>query len=75
MNIVHNDIPKRSVVTKKQKLFSLPRKNHRRQKSATPETETKKLFHLWHNRVDLPLVAAVNQTFILCLIFYDFSLQ
>ena len=34
-----------------------------------------KLFHLWYNRVDTPLVDTVNQNFIYILILYTFSLQ
>ena len=35
----------------------------------------RKLFHLWYNRVDNPLVDTVNQNFIYILILYTFSLH
>ena len=34
-----------------------------------------KFFHLWHNRVDTPLVDTVIQNFIYIIIFYTFSLH
>ena len=39
-----------------------------------PELESSKLFLLWHNRVDTPLVNTVNQKFIYIIILYTFSL-
>ena len=37
--------------------------------------ERQKLFHLWYNRVDTPLVDTVNQNFLYILILYIFSLH
>ena len=43
--------------------------------TSEPEQKTQNFFHLWHNRVDTPLVGTVNQNFIYVLFLYTFSLH
>ena len=53
-------------------------KKHLRQSqpsTSEPERKRKKVFHLWHNGVDKPLVDTVNQNFIYILILCTFSLH
>ena len=75
---VHIDLQRRRVATtKKKNHLYIWRNFSANQIQAYPNLNQKrqKFFHLWYNRVDTPLVDAVNQNFIYTLILYTFSLH
>ena len=73
---VHTVLQERTVGTGRTKSRSHFRTNisaNQIQAHANLNQKKQKLFHLWHNRLDTPLVDTVNQKFNYILILYTFS--
>ena len=74
--MVHIDLQEKRVKTKKKKShLHFWKKSSANHNQAHPNLNQKKqkLFHLWHNRVDTPLVDTVNRIILYILIFCTFS--